>query len=156
MNGHKGIWVAPGHKTLNFYVSASLNDIATARRVMTMLEQDFGMSPAFRWRTVDLADYPHQAAKEVAAVHCSELFIGLLPGRLGSQAEIGLSLMRKRYEPTRIVLWAPSENVFNEGVEGLSPYPNVFWHHPQIERVIGEDPVEAVKEHFMRDDRNGW
>lgn len=151
-----GVNVVPGIKSRRFYVSASLANIDQAHRVMLMMEETFDMDKAFRWEAVPVEYYPQQAAKEVAALRIADVFIGLLPGRLGSQAEIGASLMRKRFEPTRIVLWAPSETVFNEGIEGLSPYPNVFWHHPQIERVIGPDPVEAVKEHFMCDYRNGW
>lgn len=152
-----GVSIVPGIRSRRFYVSASLSNVDQAHRIMLMMEETFDMDKAFRWEAVPLERYANQAAKEVAAVRLADLFIGLLPGRLGSQAEIGASLMRKCFEPTRIVLWAPSEEVFNTGVEFLSPYPNVFWHHTHVERVIGPDPLEAIKGHFMSDDRiGGW
>lgn len=151
----RGIPIVPGRTSLNFYVGATLSDMNVAHNVMKMLEHNFGMNHAFRWGPVDVSEYPAQSAKEIAAVRTSDLFIGILPGRLGLQAEIGASLMRKCFEPTRIVLWAPSDAAFAGGVEGFSTYPNVFWHHPHVERAVGSNAVETLRSYFMND-RMQW
>ena len=140
------------------YVATSLSNIENARTLVKALE-DCGMRITYKWQdlgAVTMDRYREISVPELNGVIEARTFIGLLPGKKGTQTEIGAALAAKQIwealgngvgDPSltrRVFLYAAEETAFNEGVVGSDNYPSVFWHHPSVERIIGEDMVTAV------------
>jgi len=141
---------------VKFYVGATLSKKALADAVADRLIAE-GWGQTFRWDTVEKAEYPAQAEKELKGVAQANVFIGLLPGRLGLATELGIALCNRdwleyEYGPTtQVILWAPEAKWYTEAEDGL--HPSVFYAHPSVVRLIGEDPVETVASYLFNKGR---
>ena len=133
---------------VKFYVGTSLANREAALRLIAAL-QALGGIVTYIWDRVDGSQYGVVAEKELAAVIEADIFICLLPGKLGTQAEVGAALAAKAMTPTkRVLLYAETEDVFTHADLENDVYPNIFWEHPFVERVIGVDAIAAVTKHL--------
>jgi hypothetical protein len=132
----------------SFYVGATLAN----RDIMIAIADALiakGWTQTYRWGVVDKSQYAATAAAELDGVLSADVFIGVVPGmRLGTSTELGAALANQRWadyalgDTVRVILWAPTREGFTKAGDGL--HPSVFVAHPDVERIVGEDPVETI------------
>lgn len=140
----------------SFYVGASLTDKEVAAAVAEAIIQKFGYRPTYRWfdiGSVTREQYPATSLMEMNGVVTADIFVGILPGRFGMAAELGGAIADKQHNRyKKVILWGKDRQAFVERPDGS--YPCVFVGHPDVERIVGEDPVKTVVDYlFNRSDR---
>lgn len=131
-------------------MGASLSDAALANTVADAVLDAGDYQQTYRWAdigAVEISQYPATATKELAAVLAADIFIGLLPGRLGMATELGAALAARPAK--RVIMWASEDYFYQHAQDGF--HPSVFLAHPRIVRLVGGEPAKTIVAYLKGD-----
>lgn len=99
-----------------------------------------GIAITFRWwgSEVDVNDEEsmrRQAAREFQAIHECDVYLMVLPGKMGAHVELGLALGMNKH----VAIWRPC------GYQHAGDYPCVFHYLNRVRRFDGS-PIADVKD----------
>ena len=129
---------------IGVYIATSLGNRGEAARVASMLESTGLIYITYKWwivGPVPASAYSDVSYYEMRGVTSCDGFIGLLPGRLGMASELGAAIALNK----KPILYAADPDMFNEYEGG---HPNIFWHHPSVDRISGRDSCISLAEYF--------
>lgn len=128
---------------MTFYVASGVYNAALVNQAAAVLTGN-GHRRTYDWTTHgDVSAESPERKREIAALEAqgvldAELVLILLPGRLGTHAELGLAISGSAHK--RILLWSETSAPF-DGADGFC----VFHHHPAVERIVCPFPALLEK-----------